>query len=557
MTDQPSLEPNALPPGRPHLIRHFRQILLWPLQLEFQAPEAEQAEPWRILERGDSPWSRGECNITYDPDKTRERHYKEFVSFLPYVQRFLYGDSRARVGGNDQADSNAPMQVFRRRDIANLRVTLKPGDKPLLLDVAHVDLVFFFDVDVAFLKVEISTNDLPWDTALELMHRFGRAYPSGWDASGQGVHNAYRSEWLGADGKVLAASDSENREKFLCFVNEHRAPCLASHWAYLLRPLVLEHEEEEAEVRYRQLEYHRMPMMAYLALDNPRALTPDDFIHLGLINAFRPSDPLPRRDPAVAEFESRYCDDRYWTDTDSGPNTRAICTGNTLVVVGEAQSSYFRNEVHGILAQFRHQFMLLFLIAHFHRAALLVFSDRMMDAISELNIRSTKSQMRFRKHIRDSFEAFLRFTHRYWFHELSERAQVQGLFHRCTTYLGNDVKYRDVKEEIRDMSQYLDSDTQRRQSNTVVRLTVVTTFGLIGTVVTGFLGMNLLAAAEASLGLKFVYFVGVMLAASVLTLYTVAKSKPLSDFLDALSDGRVGLGAAFAFLRRVWHKEDA
>ena len=41
------------------------------------------------------------------------------------------------------------------------------------------------------------------------------------------------------------------------------------------------------------------------------------------------------------------------------------------------------------------------------------------------------------------------------------------------------------------MSDYLDSDALRRQANTVVRLTVVTIFGLIGTVVTGFLGMNL------------------------------------------------------------------
>ena len=47
------------------------------------------------------------------------------------------------------------------------------------------------------------------------------------------------------------------------------------------------------------------------------------------------------------------------------------------------------------------------------------------------------------------------------------------------------------------MSDYLESDTLRRQANTVVRLTVVTAFGLIGTVATGFLGMNLLALADA------------------------------------------------------------
>ena len=49
------------------------------------------------------------------------------------------------------------------------------------------------------------------------------------------------------------------------------------------------------------------------------------------------------------------------------------------------------------------------------------------------------------------------------------------------------------------MSDYLDSDSLRRQANTVVRLTVMTTFGLIGTVATGFLGMNLLAMADAPL----------------------------------------------------------
>ena len=49
------------------------------------------------------------------------------------------------------------------------------------------------------------------------------------------------------------------------------------------------------------------------------------------------------------------------------------------------------------------------------------------------------------------------------------------------------------------MANYLESDTLRRQANTVVRLTVVTAFGLVGTIVTGFLGMNLLALAEAPL----------------------------------------------------------
>ncbi len=311
--------PDAHAADDSRLIRHFRQTLLWPLQLEVLSSEEGMVKPWGILERGDSIWSRVECDVTHDPLESKERQYKEFVTFLPYVQRFLYGESRSRGAKSDDAPSDSPMQVFRRRDVAGLRITLRPGDIPILFTVAHVDLHFFFDIDVVFLKVEIQADDLPWNTALELMHRFGRAYPSGWDEAGQGVHNAYRTEWLGVNGEVLATSDSGNREKFLSFVCEHRAPCIASHWAFLLRPLVLAHADEEGAVRYRLLEYHRMPVMAYLALDDPLSLTPDDFVRLGLITAFRPGDPLPHRDPAVAEFESRYCDDRYWTNTAGRP----------------------------------------------------------------------------------------------------------------------------------------------------------------------------------------------------------------------------------------------
>jgi hypothetical protein len=303
-----------------------------------------------------------------------------------------------------------------------------------------------------------------------------------------------------------------------------------------LYPLVPAHGDDAGSLRYRVLEYHRMPVMAYLAVDDPRSLSREDFVRLGLIHMFRPGDVLPRRDPAVARFESRYCDDRYWTETDTGPNTRLICTGSTLMVVGEAHSLYFGNAISGILSQFRHQFLLLFLIAHFHRAALLVFKDKLVDAVNDLDIGDSRSILRFRQRIRDNFESFLRFTHRYWFHEISERAQVQGLFARCATHLDNDAQYREVSDGMRDMSQYLDSDTQRRQSSTVVRLTVVTTFGLVATTATGFLGMNLIDETASPLLVKLAYFFAVLGVAVVSILFTVAKSKALSKVLENLSE---------------------
>ena len=54
-------------------------------------------------------------------------------------------------------------------------------------------------------------------------------------------------------------------------------------------------------------------------------------------------------------------------------------------------------------------------------------------------------------------------------------------------HLGTARLYAEVRTAIEDMSQYLDSDVLRRQGETMVRLTVVTTFGLIGMTATGFL----------------------------------------------------------------------
>jgi hypothetical protein len=86
----------------------------------------------------------------------------------------------------------------------------------------------------------------------------------------------------------------------------------------------------------------------------------------------------------------------------------------------------------------------------------------------------------------------------------------------------------------------------------VVRLTVVTIAGLIGTLSTGFLGMNLLAEAEAPLSRRLAIFAVVFVATTALTVYTMLKSKRLSDFLDALSDEQLPWRHKLYALAAVW-----
>jgi Mg2+ and Co2+ transporter CorA len=102
------------------------------------------------------------------------------------------------------------------------------------------------------------------------------------------------------------------------------------------------------------------------------------------------------------------------------------------------------------------------------------------------------------------------------------------------------------------MGNFLEVEATRKQNETVVRLTVVTTFGLVGTVTTGFLGMNLFNWSEQSTWWRVAAFMAVFIPTTVLTLYTVIKSRRLSDFLDALSDEKVSWRRRWRALMRVW-----
>jgi hypothetical protein len=192
------------------------------------------------------------------------------------------------------------------------------------------------------------------------------------------------------------------------------------------------------------------------------------------------------------------------------------------------------------------------MITHFHHAALLMLSDRMVLAVSRLEVEDSDSLNGFRHHMRQTTEIFLRFNHRYWFHEVSKQSLAKNLFRSWSQKLGNDALFQEVRDEVLDMGQYLDSDAARRQSDIVLKLTVVTILGLIGTIATGFLGMNLIDETREPLHVKIFYFVAVMVPSVALTFFTVQRSGPLSELLDAMSDDSLDARAKFERFIRVF-----
>ena len=116
---------------------------------------------------------------------------------------------------------------------------------------------------------------------------------------------------------------------------------------------------------------------------------------------------------------------------------------------------------------------------------------------------------------------------------------MKELFRMTNRHLGTAQLYAEVREAIEDMSQYLDSDMLHRQGETMVRLTVVTTVGLIGMATTGFLGMNLIAEADSPFVKKLFIFLFVLIPTIAVTIYAVLKSRRLSEFLEKVADERV------------------
>jgi hypothetical protein len=270
-------------------VRHFRQILLWPLSLTPLRASAQVQHHWQTFLTGpgaDCAWEPREAEWNKEDGRFEERHYREFVTFLPHVQRFLYGQTRGKRVGHGYGE--APMRVFRRRDIAHVRIHLE--DEVHTFQVQHVDLYFFHDVDVAMLALELHGSNLRLASVQDLLYRFGRIYPVMWDDAGRPLQCARNVEWLSHAGEVLSESDFHDRERFLDHACEHRNARVGAHWEFMLWPMVPEQSERPGSLRYRQLDYYRLPKLTYLALDDPFQLTREDFYRLGMASA--PDDGL-------------------------------------------------------------------------------------------------------------------------------------------------------------------------------------------------------------------------------------------------------------------------
>jgi hypothetical protein len=523
------------------VVREFRHMLLWPLQLRRLSRGAGFNHPWEVLAANPGPWKAVKDNLLIEDDSCNAG-YREFVYFLPYVQRFLYGFGEA------DAKTPSSLHVFVRDDITHARVTLHEGAAPLTFDVARLRLIFFYDVDIALLAMEVVARDLPLACAIDMMDRFGRPYPPSWETPGQAAHCTRHVEFLDATGRLVVASDYGDQEKYISRVRQIKQTPLSLHWEKLMKPLVPAYLGGGV-LQYYQIENKRIPIMSFLSFDEPRALSRGDLARIAFAAKWGPSETLPFSPRFLAGFEEKYCYDRFWDpdDPDSGMDTRITLAGPAFAMITK-QCDTCRD----LVQTFRHQFFQIGVIVNFHKGALLNLSNRFSIAVERLRVGDYDSVRIFKQSARETLELFLRFNHRYWFHEISNQVYAADVYRRWTHQLGSDTLCAEVRDEARDINEYLDADRTRRSADNAQRLTVVSACGMVGTVATGFLGMNLFAHADLGAWEKAAIFVVVFVPTVFLTAYTVMISRRLATFFEALASERMTWGEKVDALRQIW-----
>jgi hypothetical protein len=289
--------------------------------------------------------------------------------------------------------------------------------------------------------------------------------------------------------------------------------------------------------------------MSFLSFDDPRTLTRGDFARIGFATKWGPSNTLPFSSKFLAGFEDRHCYDRFWEqdDPEAGMNTRFVLCGPAFsMITRHGESSPELSQI------FRHQFYRLGIIVNFHKGALLNLSNRFSISVERLRVGDYDSVRVFKQTVRETLELFLRFNHRYYFHEISNQVLAADLYLRWSTELGTQRLYEDVREESQDINEYLDADRTRRSADNAQRLTVVSACGMVGMVATGFLGMNIFSYAEMTPWWKFAIFMIVFIPSIFLTAWTVLISRRLATFMEALASERMTWAEKMDALRQIW-----
>jgi hypothetical protein len=542
-------------------VEHFSEIIFFPFRLSF-ADKPHNSKPFsfediskQLCEAPSSCWKEGNARVQHlktrtGPPLTSDQwpdlqHAQSHAYFHPFIRQFLFDNS---FYDNDYR------LAFHRTDINLIRVQLagkfadrkpvgeeKPESRILEFVVKRCELEVV-RMGVALLVLEIESKEqLTLDIVQAIQNQLRRTYsPYFDDYVPVGRHNLpdvlsshmprlVELANIDANSQVRILASTKNPDASFNSIDAIHAdelyrrferPCstdqlpkaiepdaipVGAHWEYLLSPFLPRIECNSSLLRFIPLGDDRLPIMSYIAVEDPRAITRGDWVRLCF--ADNPGgDRLPYAQEFLTKFEENYCYDRYWyksRESKSSPS-RIVNSGMTFCWVGSAHwKDYFSNPKNGALATFRTIYSRLGLLAHLQKAAMLTSAIR----ISELSERKSWYQaappdyIKQKELIDQFYREFIEFTHVYWFDEVTPQLQGIELFSAWQGHLNIHQLQNEVRQELIDLTNVVNAAQQERQSKAAIELSERTLkltryaigFGILSFVV-GFFGMNFFAS---------------------------------------------------------------
>jgi hypothetical protein len=381
------------------------------------------------------------------------QEYQAQAYFHPFVRRFLFDPNRAKR--------------FQRKDVKALTIdldSLLTEAFSITLTVSRCELALFQpDIGILLLETE-HRQPLALQKAQLLIDALRRLYPPYFTSFSQDKpevwqagHCPVKVTLLDGAGNAIGAPGSfreDAPEKFSTYLDAmlkkggEPAYPLAAHWQTLLKEFDFAGDGNTPYLAL-QLGDDRAPIMTWLALDDPCAIDPGNWVRTCFAD-----EPGNSRTPYAGKFlqnfERDFCYDRYWyaDDENESSPSRILNCGYAFSFVGCAMDGFFTNNA---LFNFRHIYVEMGLIAHFQKASLLAASRRLSQLVGRDEADIT---MPDQNEVRAFYDQFVEFTQNFWFDEISPQEQGRELFQMWREHLRIPELYDEVRQELKDLVDY-------------------------------------------------------------------------------------------------------
>ena len=353
----------------------FDVTFVWPLRLKGSGDGKEPGRESVKLALIAGDWKPIEDLVKRDglPDENGYA-YAEMVYFHPFVQNFLYGRKNSRPGG--RADPTH-FDLYRLPRLSGKKLKIEEGTWEEAF-VIHEVLFHSFDGEIAILTLRLgATRPVTWDSARNTVSLMRTAYFQHYSVVKEemGQDGVKTPVWRGGGGiegvhiEGLPGEIGEGKVDPMDALGTLE-PEIYQHWNDLLGPL------KKAGIKARPLGDHRIPVMAFLGLEDPTCLEPEEWFALSEADCAQ----FPRYAPAFRDkalAEATY--DRWWDRSDPRLRHRYLAgpmTYSAVIAAPADRPPWFER----IRTSWRRQHYQMFLLAHYQRAALLDLQDRIARA---------------------------------------------------------------------------------------------------------------------------------------------------------------------------------